>query len=343
MRRAFVVSLIVGLMIAFAVREYRLHRRVALEEAYIGGQGATVWNSTAQIRSPIANLAYGEPVQVYQRDADYVLIGTSTGVKGWVSSVSLMDPDIWRRIALLSEETKAMSVQAVGHTSARANIHTRPGREAPVILQAPGESPVMVLQHAIVANESRPLAAASNPETSSDAWWLVRANVKDVGEVSGWVLDRLISLDLPEPLPEYQSSEAMSIVAWFEINRAEDPSSGGYRPEYLVAGTRGSQDRGPCDFTLARVYTWSSKRHQYETAFLDSRLCGKLPVDVTPAKSPGGDAYFRFQNVGSDGMESRTYSMMLTTVRRIGSAVRNSAQNNADRKSEHKSARRNHS
>jgi hypothetical protein len=342
MRRAFVISLIVGLMIALAVREYRLHRRVALEEAYVGGQGATVWNSTAQIRSPIATLAYGEPVQVYQRDADYVLIGTTAGVKGWVSSVSLMDPDIWRRIALLSEETKAMSVQAAGHTSARANIHTRPGRQTPVILQAPGESPVVVLQHAIVANESRPLVAGSNPEGSSDDWWLVRANVKDIGEVSGWVLDRLISLDLPEPLPEYQSSEAMTIVAWFEINRAEDGSSGGYRPEYLVAGTRASQGQGSCDFTLARVYTWSSKRHQYETAFLDSRLCGKLPVDLTPAKSPGGDAYFRFQNLGSDGVETREYSMKLTTVRRIDPASHGAA-HKVQRKSETPPARRNHS
>ena len=342
MRRAFVVSLIAGLIIAFAVREYRLHRRVALEEAYVGGQGATVWNSTAQIRSPIANLAYGQPVQVYQRDADFVLIGTSTGVKGWVSSVSLMDPDIWRRIALLSEETKAMSTQAVGHTSARANIHTRPGRQTPVILQAPGNSPVVVLQHAIVARQVD--ATASNPGSpaGSDDWWLVRANVRDVGEVSGWVLDRLISLDLPEPLPEYQSSEAMTIVAWFEVNRAADPSSGGYRPEYLVVGTRGSQDQRACDFTLVRVYTWSSKRHQYETAFLDSRLCGKLPVDVTPAKSPGGEAYFRFQNIGSDGVENRLYSMKLTSVRRIDSAS-HTAGHKAERNGEQKSARRNHS
>ncbi|MFZ0334530.1 MAG: hypothetical protein WAN10_11245 [Candidatus Acidiferrales bacterium] len=314
MRRAFVVSVVVGLILALTIREYRLHRKMPLEEAYVGGQGATVWNSTAQIRSPVANLAYGQPVLIYQRDGDNVLVGTPAGVRGWVSSVSLMDPDIWRRVALLAETTKSMAVQAVGHTRARANLHTRPGRQAPIILEAPGDSPVTVLQHAMVTTQQTLNVGAGSPQNSED-WWLVRANVRDVGDVSGWVLDRLVSLDLPEPLPEYQSSEDMTIVAWFEINRVEDSLSGGYRPEYLVTGMRDPQ--GACDFNLARVYTWSVKRHRYETAFLDSRLCGKLPVDITPAKSPGGDAYFRFQNLGANGPEDRAYEMKLTTVRRI--------------------------
>ncbi|MGB6484753.1 MAG: hypothetical protein WBE86_14805 [Candidatus Acidiferrales bacterium] len=336
MRRAFVVSVIVGLVLALAIREYRLHRRAPLEEAYISGQGTTVWNSTAQIRLPIANLAYGQPVQIYQREAGNVLVGTSTGVRGWVSSVSLMDPDLWRRVSLLAETTKAMPVQAVGHTRARANIHTRPGRQSPIILEAPGDSPVVVLQHAEAASQKRSLDGNEGPPRNSEDWWLVRASVKDAGNVSGWVLGQLVSLDLPEPLPEYQSSEAMTIVAWFEINRAEDASSGGYRPEYLVAGTRGPQ--GACDFTLARVYTWSVKRNQYETAFLDSRLCGKLPVDVTPPKIPGGDAYFRFQNLGANGFENRAYRMKLTTVRRIdvGSGA-------TQRKNERLYSRRSHS
>lgn len=315
MRRVFLVSLMAGLVAAVAMREYRLHRRLPLEEAYIGGQGATVWDSTAQIRSPIASLAYGQAVQIYQRDADYALVGTPSGVRGWVSSLSLMDAELWRRVAILDARTKSMAVQAAGHTRARANIHTRPGRTSPVILEAPGNSPLLVLQHATGSGELEPPGPGPGPSPNGDDWWLVRADVKGVGAVSGWVLGRLVILDLPEPLPEYQSSEAYTVVAWFEINRAHDPLSGGDRPEYLVAGMRDSR-RGACDFTLTRVYTWSAKRGRYETAFMDSRLCGKLPIEVTPAKIPGGDASFRFQNLGSGGVEERAYDMKLTTVRR---------------------------
>ncbi len=94
-----------------------------------------------------------------------------------------------------------------------------------------------------------------------------------------------------------------------------DSSSQTYRPEYLVAGNR--QRDAACDFTLLRVYTWSSVRNRYETAFMDSRVCGKLPVQVTPAKLPTDDAYFSFDNLGAAGMDKRTYRMRLTTVRRI--------------------------
>lgn len=333
MRRAFLISLVAGLVVAFSIREYRLHRKAPLQEAYVVSEGVTVWNGTAQIRSPVASLTYGQPVQVYGRDADYVLVGTAAGVRGWVSSVSLMDPDIWRRVALLSETTKSMQVQAVGHTRARANIHTRPGAGEPVIFQAPGDSSLIVLRHGNDGTQAGRDSTDAIPDATSKDYWLIRARVKNVGDVSGWMLGRLVALDLPEPLPEYQSSEAMTITAWFEINHELDSSSGGERPEYLVAGVRDANsqprpqaqshtaaDAATCDFDVIRVYTWSPKRHRYETAFLDGGFCGRLPLSVTPAKSDGGDAYFSFPNVVANSIENRAYHMKLTTVWRIDAA-----------------------
>jgi hypothetical protein len=349
MRRAFLITLIAGLVVAFSIREYRLHRKAPLEEAYVVSDGVTVWNSTSQIRSPIANLTYGQPVQVYQRDADYVLVGTSAGIRGWVSSVSLMEPDIWRRVALLSEATKSMQVQAVGHTRARANIHTRPGVREPVIFQAPGDSPLVVLRHGNDGNQSGLGSAEALPDPTSKDYWLIRARVKNVGDVSGWMLGRLVALDLPEPLPEYQSSEAMTIVAWFEINHALDSSSGSERPEYLVAGIRDANSQPSsqtqanaetCDFNVIRIYTWSAKRHQYETAFIDGGFCGRLPLNVTPATTAGGDAYFSFSNVIANSIENRAYHMKLTTVWRIDASA-DKAQRKI-RHAENSSARRGH-
>lgn len=349
MRRAFLITLIAGVIVAFSIREYRIHRKAPLQEAYVVSEGATVWNSTAQIRSAIASLTYGQPVQVYQRDADYVLVGTSGGVRGWVTSGSLMDPDIWRRVALLSEITKAMQVQAAGHTRARANIHTRPGVGEPIIFQAPRGSQLVVLRHG--DDESQPVLESGNviADPSAKDYWLVRANVKNVGEISGWMLGRLVALDLPEPLPEYESSEGVDIVAWFEINHFADGSSGGVRPEYLVAGMREANsparaqsetNAAGCDFNVVRVYTWSAKRHRYETAFLDGGFCGQLPLTVTPAESAGGDAYFSFPNVIANGIEKRAYHMKLTTVRRINIAAGKSR--DKIRRAENSAARRGH-
>jgi len=320
MRRAFLIVLVLGIMAVVVVREVRLHRKPPLELAYVGMQGATIWNSTAEVRAAVANLSYGEPVRIFQRDGDHALVQTKAGVRGWVLSDSLLSSALWHAAALLNEGTEGMSVQARGETRARSNVHIRPGRQWEVIWSAPGGTAVDMFARQATPNIERESRPGSPPDSSSlDDWYLVRTNVKNAAEVSGWVLGRLIRLDLPEPLPEFQSSEHINIVAWFEINRAVD-STGVVKPEYLVMGTRDGEGR-PCDFTLIRVFTWSPKRHRYETGFIERGLCGGLPVQVAPATAPGGKAHFNFSNVSLKGQENRQYEMTLTTVRRIASGA----------------------
>jgi hypothetical protein len=320
MRRAFLIVLVLGIIAAVMVREVRLHRKPPMELAYVGLQGASIWNSTAEVRAAVANLSYGEPVQIFQRDGDHALIQTKTGLRGWVSSDSLLSSGLWHAAALLNQETEGRPVQARGDTRARSNIHIRPGRQWEVISSAPGGTTVEIFAREATANVGRPSPRGSSSDSSNlEDWYLVRANVKTATQISGWVLGRLISLDLPEPLPEYQSSEHINVVAWFEINRSVD-STGAVKPEYLLMGTRDGEGR-PCDFTLVRVFTWSPKRHRYETGFIERGLCGSLPVQVVPATTPGGKARFSFSNVGLKGRESRQYEMTLTTVHRINSGA----------------------
>jgi len=106
----------------------------------------------------------------------------------------------------------------------------------------------------------------------------------------------------------------MHVVAWFELSHVTD-NLGNSKPQYLLVGNRGS-DGQPCDFTLMRVYTWGNQRQRYETAYVESGLCGKLPVDLTPPKMPGGDAKFSFDDWSSGTAEHRVYTMHQTIVRR---------------------------
>lgn len=313
MRRTVLIIIVLGVIAALAIREVHLHRKPPLERAYVSASDVSVWNSTAEVRAPVATLSYGEAVQVLERAGDQVLIGGAAGVRGWISSRLLMTVAVWREASQLDKTAKSMPVQARGHTRVRSNVHTLPGRQWPVILEAPGDTSVDMLERRAVPNLERRGSRSSAPNLED--WWLVRANVKNLGEVSGWLLSRSVDLDLPEPLAEYESSEDITIVAWFEINRSVD-STGAVQPEYLVMGTRQGEGR-PCDFTLIRVYTWSPVRHLYETAFMERGLCGSLPVKVAPAAAPGGKAYFGFRNIGLQGWENRQYEMKLTTVRRI--------------------------
>jgi hypothetical protein len=110
----------------------------------------------------------------------------------------------------------------------------------------------------------------------------------------------------------------MRIVGWFELNRVVDASQNA-KPQYLLVGTHGAEGQ-PCDFSLLRVYTWGQKKERYETAFVESDVCGKLPVKIIKASTPGGEVRFEFQNLSGKGSEQRTYVMRQTVVRRVREA-----------------------
>jgi hypothetical protein len=135
------------------------------------------------------------------------------------------------------------------------------------------------------------------------------------GPVAGWVLARFVELDLPDPVKDYASSADLHVVAWFELNRVPN-GSGGEASQYLVAGSHGGEG-GSCDFTMLRVYTWSTARKRYETAYVESNLCGRLPIRISSgAKGPG----FQFSDVDNGGAD-RTYVMSQTSVRRVKDAA----------------------
>jgi hypothetical protein len=134
------------------------------------------------------------------------------------------------------------------------------------------------------------------------------------GLVAGWVLARFVELDLPGPVKDLASSANLHVIAWFELNRVPD-GDGGDVPQYLVAGSRGGVGQA-CDFTMLRVYTWGTKRKRYETAYVESDLCGNLPIHISSgAKGP----QFQFPDVNEGGTD-RTYIMLQTTVRRVKDA-----------------------
>jgi hypothetical protein len=136
------------------------------------------------------------------------------------------------------------------------------------------------------------------------------------------MLGRFIGLDVPPPLPDYASSSGFRIVAWFELNRVNDPSRQA-RTQYLVAGAQGPEG-GPCDFTMLRAYTWGVQRQRYETAFVERGICGKLPVKLVRPETAGGDVQFSFMDLSEAPAEERQYRMHQTIIRRLreGGAAR---------------------
>jgi hypothetical protein len=135
-----------------------------------------------------------------------------------------------------------------------------------------------------------------------------------VPQLAGWVLARFVELSLPSTLRDYATSSGMHPVAWFVLNRIQ--TSQGDRAQYLVAGTMGGEGQS-CDFSLIRVYTWGGGKSRYETAYVESDLCGYFPITVD---KPSGknDPVFHFTALSDkEPRQQRTYVMHQTSVRRL--------------------------
>ena len=323
MIRKMTLGFVIFLVICVAVYLHFHHSKKPLGTAYAGDRGLILYNSSAQIRSPVGTVSYGEPLQIQARYGDHVQVRTSSGLVGWADDDDLISGDLWQQEKDLNAKTATDTPEIKGRTAVLSNLHIEPGRDEPRVRQLKKGVAVELFEREAVAwpqgnlNTPGPQSdtgdgppAANGPK--KEDWWLVRAELSDKTIVSGWVLGRFIDLDVPEPLPDYAGSSNMRIVAWFPLNPAKD-ANGREVPQYLLVGTSGPEGQA-CDFTIMRIFTWSKKRLQYETAFIDGNVCGKLPIHIE--RLPVAQVVTMTFEDPSDG-STQTYRMHETIVRHL--------------------------
>jgi len=320
--RKIAIGFVVVLVISVAGYLRFRRPKPLLDTVYAGDRQVTIWSSTAQVREAVATVNFGDRLDVISRSGDQVQVRTTAGITGWASGGDLLTAEFWQETRDLDAKIATLPVEARGHTRVRSNLHLDPGRDKPRIRQLNKDVPVDLLERRPIeippatAQPGVQEAAASEPSgLRKEDWWLVRAHMPDHTSMGGWILGSFINLDVPQPLPDYASSAGMRIVAWFELSHVLD-SAGEAKPQYLVVGDRGPAGQ-ECDFTLMRVFTWGNQRQRYETAFIESDLCGKLPVKISSAEAPGGDAAFSFEDSSNGAPEEKLYRMHQTMVRRV--------------------------
>jgi len=321
--RKLLLGLTVLLILGTAAYIRFRHPNAPMEIGYAGERQVIVWSTSAQVREVVTTVGFGERLDVLQRFQDQVKVRTTSGITGWIEERDLLSADVWQTAKDLNKKAVSMPIEARGHTKVLSNLHMEPGRDSLRLRQLNKNTPLDVLARQPVA-VAMPRGAAAGEDPSSvgagkkEDWWLVLAHNSNQTTMAGWVMGRFIELDVPPPLPDYASSAGMRIVGWFELNRVANASQNA-KPQYLLVGTHGAEGQ-PCDFSLLRVYTWGQKKERYETAFVESDVCGKLPVKVTSPSTPGGEVRFEFQNLSGKGAEERKYVMRQTVVRRVREA-----------------------
>jgi SH3-like domain-containing protein len=260
-----------------------------LEIAYVSGVQANLRDHVAAVYEKVGVVKNGERVEVLDHDRRFVKVRTATGVTGWMEQRYLVSQDVFDQIQKLTVDNQNDPVQAQGATRNDTNLHVEPGRDTEHLYQISSGEKLLLLKRGTaekpgaVAPPSRSSTPGSNPQNNPrnndkkqpvpviEDWWLVRDSHNRVG----WVLARMVDLDVPLDVAQY--AEGQRIVAFFVLNQVQDGDK--KVAQYLTVVTE-PKDGLPFDFNQIRVFTWNVKRHRYETAYRE-RMEGVLPVTVS--------------------------------------------------------------
>lgn len=315
-------QLFLALCAAFSLSACGRHRERVLEVDYVSAPQVTLRDQLAQVYNKVGTAKNGERVEVLDRERRFAKVKTATGIEGWVEQRYLVGQPVYDAFQKLTQEAKDAPVEGTAQTRNDTNLHVTPGRDTDHLYQLGQGAKVSIFKRATVEKELpgtvSPNMAKATGARKQDAgpamedWWLV----KDSGGHVGWVLGRMIDLDVPLDVAQY--AEGQRIVACFELNSVRDADK--QVPQYLMLITE-PKDGMPFDYNQVRVFTWNVRRHRYETAYRERNLSGVLPVTISHEtfEKEGDLPTFTLRVQGPDGnVSERKYKMNTPIVKRVG-------------------------
>ena len=290
-----------------------------LEVAYVSAPQVNLRDRVAAVYTKVGVVKNGERLEVLDRDRRFVKVRAAGGAEGWMEQRFLVNQQVYNQLQKLTQDSQNDPVQGQGTTRNDTNLHVEPGRDAEHLFQIATGEKVLLLRRSTAEKPGSAAAAVragAKPDEKKESspiiedWWLVR----DTHGRVGWVLARMVDLDVPLEVAQY--AEGQRIVAFFVLDEVRDGEK--KVAQYLTILTE-PKDGLPFDFNQIRVFTWNVKRHRYETAYRE-RLKGSLPVTVAQEtfEKEGTLPTFVIRDKDESGnVSERKYKLNTPIVRRV--------------------------
>ena len=302
---------------------------------YVSAPQANLRDRVSAVYNKVGVVYAGDKVEVIEKQKRFVHVKTKDGKDGWLELRYLIGQDVFDGFQKLKQENAKTLVQAHGTTRAELNIHLTPERDGEHLFQMkegeklevlkkasspkPGAKPVKpVVSKGPVKKAEAGAQAAAKAATEKDDepppmedWFLIRDSQGHVG----WVLSRMIDLDVPVDVAQY--AEGQRIMGYFVLNKIQDEDK--QVAQYLVLMSA-PKDGLPYDYDSIRVFSWNPKRHHYETAYRERNIWGVYPVTVGMENfgKEGDEPVFTIQVKDETGkIVPRKFRMIQPVVRRV--------------------------
>jgi hypothetical protein len=135
--------------------------------------------------------------------------------------------------------------------------------------------------------------------TKADARADIKADIK-----VGWVLSRMLSMSIPDEVAQY--AEGHRITAYVALGEIRDKDRNETKSNWLW--TTSSVTQVPFEFDSFRVFVWSTRRHRYETAYIERNVKGYYPVETQSVPGQDEKAFSLVMQDKDGKIYKRTYA-----------------------------------
>lgn len=280
----------------------RFGHRIGKQYVYVCAEHVFLRDRLAAVALRTAEVKNGDTLEVVDHYRHFYKVKTKSGAVGWLDDRAVIDQADYDKFMALDAKYAHAPVVATAVLDNNSNLHLAPGRKVehfhvldantqvallmraslpkpmpaqavPVPLSAPARK-APVVRKPTKRDPNAPPYVPQGPRMED--WWLVRG---PHGE-TGWVLSRMLSINIPQVLDGLVGSE--QYIAAYQLGTMYDPESkfpNGEVPEY-VAITNTWRAGLPYDFDQVHVFTWDKRGHHYELAFRERGIEGYLPVTL---------------------------------------------------------------
>ena len=350
------------------------HIHTGGETVYVVAQQTYLHDRVAAVSNRVGQVSNGDRLQVLEHGRRFLKVKTDKNQIGWLEEHAVISQATYDQFTQIAQQHKNDNVVATGLIRDDVYLHLRPGRDTERYYLLPANAKVELLVRAsvpkavpgmapVVHKPAAPAPAMPGANTGAKAtapapvpvpppaftqpgapppvmedWWLIR----DAQGRAGWLLAGRVDVDVPDEIAQY--AEGQRIVGAYLLDKVTDENTDQngqpvttQKAEYVTVLSPPKSGL-PFDFDQVRVFTWSAKRHRYETAYRLHPITGFLPVKVTRApvtSGPGAGStvpQFSFLLGNSDNVKldpdtgvtspvsPRTLNFQLieTTVKRVG-------------------------
>ncbi len=286
----------------------RLHPKPPAQYVYVTAKQTFLRDRVAAVSNRTATVENGDKLEVLDHGRRFVKVQTAKGEQGWIDEKAVATQEIYDQFEALKKQHESDPVVASAVVRDEVYMHSKPGRDTDRFYRLAEGEKLKLLARATLPKpvppgtrvakpapaptpttkgaKSAPAPAAPDvpPPPVMEDWWLVRDSKGD----TGWLYSRMMDVDAPDALTRY--AEGQRIVGAYILTTVNDPDAEQADKNIPIFVTVMSPYKAGLtyDFDQVRVFTWSVKKHRYETGFRDKNIEGYLPVTIKMAPDPYG-------------------------------------------------------